>query len=276
MAVKNIAIVLDNARYLNVAIEKAAALGPEKIHCLLLTDEHPPEHPDGVTTKEGQEIAVFVSAIAFSTVKDELQKAQAYVDSVDAELVMIHRPLLRDNAAELPFIKGMLESMEDVGLFLFGHNRWNKKPKLLAALDITDGSDKQRKLDDAVMAEAQSHARLLGAKLHAVSVIPQSRINYELDIVPPNDVMRAKGKETLADLKNYLQAQGCGEQCEAHVDVGVPAMEIMRTAKELNAAFVVVGNHGRGGLAGWLIGNTVNSILDNIGTDVLVIRPSTK
>ncbi|PTR17147.1 universal stress protein A [Nitrosospira sp. Nsp2] len=52
---------------------------------------------------------------------------------------------------------------------------------------------------------------------------------------------------------------------------GVPGQEIVRLAEEENIDLIIVGSHGRHGLA-LLLGSTANSVLHYAGCDVMAIR----
>jgi universal stress protein A len=56
-----------------------------------------------------------------------------------------------------------------------------------------------------------------------------------------------------------------------HLIFGRPEAEIHRVAEELEADLIVVGSHGRHGLA-LLLGSTANGVLHGAKTDVLAVR----
>ena len=56
-----------------------------------------------------------------------------------------------------------------------------------------------------------------------------------------------------------------------HLVLGRPETEIHHTAKDIGADLVVVGSHGRHGLA-LLFGSTANGVLHGAGCDVLAVR----
>ena len=56
-----------------------------------------------------------------------------------------------------------------------------------------------------------------------------------------------------------------------HVVLGQPANEMRRMAKEQNVDLIVVGSHGRHGLA-LIFGSTSNSVLHGAPCDVLAVR----
>ena len=57
-----------------------------------------------------------------------------------------------------------------------------------------------------------------------------------------------------------------------HVVVGMPADEVLRVADEVDAAYLVVGTHGRSGLAHLLMGSVAENVMRHAKVPVLVAR----
>ncbi|MCK4842978.1 MAG: universal stress protein [Methylococcales bacterium] len=55
------------------------------------------------------------------------------------------------------------------------------------------------------------------------------------------------------------------------LEIGSPKFEIVRVAEENNVDLIVVGSHGRHGLA-LLLGSTANGVLHHASCDVLAVR----
>ncbi len=55
------------------------------------------------------------------------------------------------------------------------------------------------------------------------------------------------------------------------LEIGSPKLEIVRVAEENNVDLIVVGSHGRHGLA-LLLGSTANGVLHHAHCDVLAVR----
>lgn len=55
------------------------------------------------------------------------------------------------------------------------------------------------------------------------------------------------------------------------LELGSPKLEIVRTAEEKNVDLIIVGSHGRHGLA-LLLGSTANGVLHHAKCDVLAVR----
>ena len=58
-----------------------------------------------------------------------------------------------------------------------------------------------------------------------------------------------------------------------HLRRGAPSKVIPQTVKELEADLVVMGTVARTGIAGWLIGNTAEAILEQLQCSVLAVKP---
>lgn len=58
-----------------------------------------------------------------------------------------------------------------------------------------------------------------------------------------------------------------------HVTRGQPAAEILRVAEKIGAEMVVMGTHGRSGLAGFLIGSVAEKIVRHARCPVVCVKP---
>lgn len=66
---------------------------------------------------------------------------------------------------------------------------------------------------------------------------------------------------------------GCTAPGSSDPRRGNPREAIPGLARELKADLVVMGTVARTGIAGFIIGNTVESILDDIGCSELAVKP---
>lgn len=57
------------------------------------------------------------------------------------------------------------------------------------------------------------------------------------------------------------------------VRVGTPFVEIVRYARDLNCDLIVIGTHGRSGLAHVLLGSTAEKVVRKAPCPVLTVRP---
>jgi len=133
---------------------------------------------------------------------------------------------------------------------------------VLVALDLTEESNEI--LDRATKIAA-------GSKMSLIYVIEPLAYAYGGDI--PMD---------LSEVQNQLQQQATEQlaklarqnnvpDTQQHVVIGQPTGEIHRLAEEENVDLIIVGSHGRQGLA-LLLGSTANGVLHGTKCDVLAVR----
>ena len=145
---------------------------------------------------------------------------------------------------------------------------------ILAAVDFSPASGK-------ALAEAAALASRLQAALHVLYVdesaaaLKSAKEQGYLSEVSPRDVNREVAQHLEAFVAEHCIAEhGCAAaKPTLHVAKGVAAKAIAAAAKRLEAKLVVLGTVGRGGLAGLLIGNTAEQVVDTVHCDVLAVKP---
>ena len=124
-----------------------------------------------------------------------------------------------------------------------------------------------------VGARAKEIAQRYGARLTLVHVIEQVVVSPGYDLLPvlpevPDEVLQTSSQEALRRLAERLEVQDAGQR----VIIGVSTKEgILEAARELGADLIVIGSHGRHGLA-LLLGSTANAVLHGAPCDVLAVR----
>jgi universal stress protein A len=115
-----------------------------------------------------------------------------------------------------------------------------------------------------------------GAKLSLVHIVEPMAMAFGGDV--PMDLSQLQqqqfdqAKERLERLKHkYSELEGAN----CHLTYGQPRQEIHHFAKEQQCDLVVVGSHGRHGLA-LLLGSTANDVLHGAPCDVLAVRLQSK
>ncbi|MDX1736142.1 MAG: universal stress protein [Halioglobus sp.] len=136
--------------------------------------------------------------------------------------------------------------------------------KILAAIDLSDDStlvlDRARGIVDGASAE-----------LHLIHVIEPLSFAYGGDI--PMDFSGIQDEihqQATAQLQRFAESNGI-DSAHRHIVLGKPEVEIHAKAEELGADLIVVGSHGRYGLA-LLMGSTANGVLHGATCDVLAVR----
>ncbi|MDX1592645.1 MAG: universal stress protein [Gammaproteobacteria bacterium] len=123
-----------------------------------------------------------------------------------------------------------------------------------------------------VGARAVEIARRYDARLsllHVVDYVPLELSN-DMMLAEPVDVDGRLVEEARESL-DRLAAELGQDDAQRWVVLGSTGAEIKRTAEEHDVDLIVVGSHGRHGLA-LLLGSTANSVLHGAPCDVLAVR----
>jgi universal stress protein A len=88
-----------------------------------------------------------------------------------------------------------------------------------------------------------------------------------MDLSTIQEQIQDTAKNHLAEFASSLAI----EDDDRHLIFGRPETEIHTLAKEIDADLIVVGSHGRHGLA-LLLGSTANGVLHGATCDVLAVR----
>lgn len=106
--------------------------------------------------------------------------------------------------------------------------------------------------------------------IHVVDNMPMPDTGYGLDTTIDLDLtgeMIVAAKKQLSGLAQKLGV----EENRLYIELGSPKLEITRVAEENEVDLIVVGSHGRHGLA-LLLGSTSNGVLHHAKCDVLAVR----
>ncbi|WP_426119634.1 universal stress protein [Pseudomonas sp. DSP3-2-2] len=140
-----------------------------------------------------------------------------------------------------------------------------KYEHILVAVDLTEECS-------PVLARGREVAVRNGAKLSLVHIVEPMAMAFGGDV--PMDLSQLQqqqfdqAKDKLAALKVNYPEVNVGD---AHLVYGQPRQEIHELARKENCDLIVVGSHGRHGLA-LLLGSTANDVLHGAPCDVLAVR----
>ena len=136
--------------------------------------------------------------------------------------------------------------------------------RILVAVDLSEESD-------LVALRAKAIAGNGGAELHLIHVIEPLSFAYGGDI--PMDFSGIQDEihqQAQQQLEKFGEKHGVSAD-RRRVVLGRPEVEIHELAEEIGADLIVVGSHGRYGLA-LLMGSTANGVLHGASCDVLAVR----
>ena len=136
--------------------------------------------------------------------------------------------------------------------------------KILVAIDLSDDSS-------AVIERALAISANNQAELHVIHIIEPLSFAYGGDI--PMDF---SGIQDEIQQQASIQLKRFGEKhaidpSRQHIVMGRPEVEVHSMAEQVGADLIVIGSHGRHGLA-LLLGSTANGVLHGAGCDVLAVR----
>lgn len=136
--------------------------------------------------------------------------------------------------------------------------------KILLAVDLTEESK-------PVADRASELCRAFDAELHLVHVIEPLSMAYggdvPMDLSSVQEQIQEQAKSHLAEFAGQLGVPAH----QQYLIFGRPESEIQRVADEEGMDLIVVGSHGRHGLA-LLLGSTANGVLHGAMCDVLAVR----
>ncbi len=139
---------------------------------------------------------------------------------------------------------------------------------ILLAIDLTEEATE-------VVGRGKSLSEVYGAKLSIVHVIEPISFTYGGDIpLDFSGVQEEIQKQATTQLAALAGTLDIGEASQ-HIVLGRPESEIHNLAQEIGADLIVVGSHGRHGLA-LIFGSTANGVLHGAGCDVLAVRVAKK
>jgi nucleotide-binding universal stress UspA family protein len=163
---------------------------------------------------------------------------------------------------------------------------WVKKPKrqktyarIMAAVDPDFTDETRNSLNVQIMDIATSLAEMEDSELHVLHVWSKWPKHFlsehgrmsgrEIDEIAGEVFAATKG-----ELDNLLSSYGLEEAGhQVHFIVGEPRLMIPRMAVSQRIDLVVMGTVCRTGLAGFFIGNTAESVLQQVNCSVLVLKP---
>jgi universal stress protein A len=105
--------------------------------------------------------------------------------------------------------------------------------------------------------------------IHVVEYLP---VTLDNELIAPLsvDVEKQLVENARRQLEEYATRVGLAE-CQRRVEMGSAKLEILRVAEEAGVDLIVVGRHGRHGLAR-LLGSTASAVVHAASCDVLAVK----
>lgn len=148
-----------------------------------------------------------------------------------------------------------------------------KGRNIIAALKFGDQDADHDELNDIIMSQALVIANLFGSRIQVVNAITPSSKPVEYPAGKSGDQPSIEGLKQDHITRAVKLAKGFDvpEDCVAVIE-GQTEVVVDKLAKQLNAGVVILGSVARSGVAGLLVGNTAERVLEEISANVLVLK----
>ena len=141
--------------------------------------------------------------------------------------------------------------------------------KILVSTDLSDGSDE-------ALSQAIELGKQTGAFLEIVYVRELGSGEFPFGPLYSEDASGVIAYTDLELARRRDRVTSAGLQCHYRCLDGIAAKEIVRRAEETNADLVVVGTHGRRGLARAMLGSVAERVVQHAACPVLTVPVSRK
>lgn len=156
-------------------------------------------------------------------------------------------------------------------VLIVAEKKWQRTKPILASVDLASKMPEKIALNHSVIAAAKTYASALKAPLLIINAIEVPAVLSDLGLIDPGPYV----KEIKRELKHVVK-----ELAEAHelpvsvfrIKKGPVAKVISSEAAKERAQLLVMGTVGRRGVQARLLGNTAESVLRHIRTDVLAMK----
>ncbi|MFT4769118.1 MAG: universal stress protein E [Glaciecola sp.] len=159
-----------------------------------------------------------------------------------------------------------------VPVLMVAEKKWSRTRPVMAALDLGTRKRSKQQLNSQVLGAAKALADALGVELKLMSAIEVPSVLVDLDLVDPISYSKKHREEMLPHLKALAKEHDIPEK--AFITKRGPVAKVITSqAAKARAQIVVMGTVARKGISAKLIGNTAESVLSDLHTDVLAIKP---
>lgn len=140
---------------------------------------------------------------------------------------------------------------------------------ILAAVDVGNSDSEHQTMHFGIVSHANDIARLCDGQLHVLSAHPSPMLSAADPTFQLKETIELRYREACRRFQDEFDIK----DSNLHIEEGPADVLIPKVAHQLNAAVTVIGTVARTGLAGALIGNTAEVVLDSLESDVLVLKP---
>jgi nucleotide-binding universal stress UspA family protein len=145
-----------------------------------------------------------------------------------------------------------------------------KLDRILVPTDLSEFSKHAMRYGCEFANRFDAELHLLNIVQDVVAMVPEPGMAFPAPGEYLQELQQASTK-ALAELPDPTWLRGVN--VVRHVRIGTPFLEIVRYAKETGIDLIVIGTHGRSGLAHVLLGSTAEKVVRKAHCPVLTVRP---
>ncbi|QQX78982.1 universal stress protein [Shewanella sp. KX20019] len=158
-----------------------------------------------------------------------------------------------------------------VPLMLLSNNPLNRAKSILMAVDLGSDNPSKQALNQAVITQAKKLSAATGYELHLGFVIRVPKVLRDMDLVNSRTLI----KDAYQRHSQEIEQLGLDKEY-VHILAGDADMCLFELSCRLKAQYLVMGARQRQGILGYVVGNTAESILSRIRSNVLVVPQRTE
>ena len=197
---------------------------------------------------------------------------------IDADLIVVEaHPHHNGHATFLRLTDWELLRHSPVPLLLVKLAAAYRHPRVLLALDPDHTFDKPARLDAQIVKMGSQVSRALRGSLHAVhAYTPIAPATLSRGLPSAAALADAQTREAAVAERKLAMATRAARipRSRRHLSARHVPDAIEDVAAKTHSTLVVLGSVARSGLKNLLIGNTAERVLDHLGSDILLVKPT--
>lgn len=159
-----------------------------------------------------------------------------------------------------------------VPTLLVAEKKWNRKQTVMVSLDLGTHLKAKQELNQKLLDAGIAFAEKSNMPLHICYSLPISPVLKDLGIIDKKALINNAKSRYLPIIESMLGDYEI-PLGNIHFKAGPASKVIPSTASKYSAGLVIIGSVGRKGLKAKVMGNTAESVLALLKTDILVIQP---
>ncbi|MCO8165033.1 universal stress protein [Pseudomonas sp. 21LCFQ010] len=270
-SIRSILVVIDPERPDNLALNRARQISgvtQAHLHVLICDSKHP-------HTQQLNELMRSLHAEGFTASAQQDWQGSTYKTIIKAQQAEGCGLVIKRHWPDNPLKKALL-TPDDWKLLRYcpspvlmvkSERPWSGAV-VLAAVDVGNADEPHKALHESIVDHGYAIASLARGELHVISSYPAPSLSAADPANQGDGSLQARYREQCVDFEQRFDIA----DERLHITEGPADVQIPHLAHRLGAAVTVIGTVARTGIAGALIGNTAEVVLDALESDVLVLK----